>query len=140
MPVTPTHVQQLVEQGVKVVIQPSTRRIFVDSEYQKAGAVVQEDISEASVILGVKEVPVGDLIGDRTYMFFSHTIKAQPGKSDTLSSRYSFLVIPQKTCHYWMPFLRKTFDCSTTNALLRVGSALGSALSPSANMLELPDL
>lgn len=34
-------------------------------------------MSEASVIFGVKEVPIPDLIANKTYFFFSHTIKAQ---------------------------------------------------------------
>lgn len=42
-----------------------------------AGAVPQEDISEASVIFGVKQVPVDLLLPNKTYCMFSHTIKAQ---------------------------------------------------------------
>lgn len=42
-----------------------------------AGAIIQEDISEASVIFGVKQVPVDALIPGKTYCMFSHTIKAQ---------------------------------------------------------------
>lgn len=45
--------------------------------YLNAGAVVQEDMSEASVIFGVKQVPIAQLIPDKTYCLFSHTIKAQ---------------------------------------------------------------
>ena len=43
-----------------------------------AGAQIQEDISDASVIIGVKQVPINMLDADKTYVFFSHTIKAQP--------------------------------------------------------------
>lgn len=42
-----------------------------------AGANIREDISDASVIFGVKQVPVDSLIPGKTYCFFSHTIKAQ---------------------------------------------------------------
>lgn len=45
--------------------------------YLNAGAMVQEDISEANVIFGVKQVPIEQLIPDKTYCLFSHTIKAQ---------------------------------------------------------------
>lgn len=38
---------------------------------------MQEDISDADVIIGVKQVPIDSLIPDKTYCFFSHTIKAQ---------------------------------------------------------------
>jgi hypothetical protein len=66
-----------VAQGFKVIVQPSTRRIFPDVAYAEAGAVIQEDLTEASVVLAVKEVPIGVLIPNRTYCFFSHTKKAQ---------------------------------------------------------------
>uniref|UniRef100_A0A3Q2FFP1 Alpha-aminoadipic semialdehyde synthase, mitochondrial n=2 Tax=Cyprinodon variegatus TaxID=28743 RepID=A0A3Q2FFP1_CYPVA len=45
--------------------------------YMKAGAVIQEDISEASMIVGVKRPPEEKVIPRKTYAFFSHTIKAQ---------------------------------------------------------------
>jgi hypothetical protein len=41
------------------------------------GATIKEDLSEASVIVGVKQVPIDALIPEKTYAFFSHTIKAQ---------------------------------------------------------------
>ena len=46
-------------------------------EYIDAGAIVSEDLSEASLILGVKQVPIPQLMEYKTYCFFSHTIKAQ---------------------------------------------------------------
>lgn len=39
--------------------------------------MIQEDISDAPVIIGVKQVPVDSLLPNKTYVFFSHTIKAQ---------------------------------------------------------------
>src|SRR5690606_28139754 len=36
------------------------------------------DVSEADVMLGVKEVPIDALIPNKKYFFFSHTIKKQP--------------------------------------------------------------
>ncbi|KAI3371641.1 hypothetical protein L3Q82_023596 [Scortum barcoo] len=45
--------------------------------YVRAGAVIQEDISEASLIIGVKRLPEEKVIPRKTYAFFSHTIKAQ---------------------------------------------------------------
>ncbi|WP_035468495.1 NAD(P)-dependent oxidoreductase [Algoriphagus mannitolivorans] len=59
------------------LIQSSSERGYSDEEYQKAGIPVQEDISEADVLFGVKEVPVAQLIPEKTYFFFSHTIKKQ---------------------------------------------------------------
>ena len=45
--------------------------------YANAGAFIQEDLSEASVIFGVKQVPVDSLQRDKTFCFFSHTIKVR---------------------------------------------------------------
>lgn len=76
-PLGPEHVQQLVSRGWRVQVQPSSRRIFSDSEYVAAGAEVTEDLSESTVVLGVKAVPKENLLPDKAYMMFSHTIKAQ---------------------------------------------------------------
>ena len=42
-----------------------------------AGAIPRDDMSEANIIISVKTVPIQDLIPNKTYVFFSHTIKAQ---------------------------------------------------------------
>ena len=60
---------------------------YVDlQEYANVGGVIQEDISEASVILGVKQVPIDILMDDKTYVFFSHTIKAQDANMPLLDA------------------------------------------------------
>lgn len=76
--ITPTEVEALVAKGIRVLVQPSSTRCFTEDEFVDAGAVIQEDVSEASVIFGVKEVPIENLQPNKTYFFFSHTIKAQP--------------------------------------------------------------
>ncbi|PAA51005.1 hypothetical protein BOX15_Mlig019791g2 [Macrostomum lignano] len=78
-PLSPNHVRKLVKEGLKVIVQPSNRRAFTHNEYLQAGAVIQEDLSEAPVIIGVKSVPLDyqSLMPNKTYAFFSHTIKAQ---------------------------------------------------------------
>ena len=53
-----------------------SNRCYSEEEFEDAGAVIQEDLSEAKVIFGVKEVPIANLMKDKTYIFFSHTIKA----------------------------------------------------------------
>merc|ERR1712142_117462 len=75
-PIAPHHVANLVEKGIDVIVQPSTRRAYTMDEYLNAGAIVQEDLSPASLILAVKQVPIDVLIQDKAYCFFSHTIKA----------------------------------------------------------------
>jgi alpha-aminoadipic semialdehyde synthase len=86
VPLTPEHVAQLVSLGLKVLIQPSNIRIFPNEAYAKAGAVVSEDLSPASVVLAVKEVPIALLLPLKTYLFFSHTIKAQPANMPLLDA------------------------------------------------------
>ncbi|XP_022066877.1 alpha-aminoadipic semialdehyde synthase, mitochondrial [Acanthochromis polyacanthus] len=76
-PLAPRHVRELTHAGVKVLVQPSNRRAIHEKYYIKAGAVIQEDISEASLIIGVKRPPEEKVIPKKTYAFFSHTIKAQ---------------------------------------------------------------
>ncbi|XP_035212536.1 alpha-aminoadipic semialdehyde synthase, mitochondrial-like, partial [Stegodyphus dumicola] len=76
-PLAPQHVKQLTKDGIKVLVQPSNRRAYPMQAYINAGAIIQEDISEAPVIIGVKQVPIDKLLPDKTYCFFSHTIKAQ---------------------------------------------------------------
>uniref|UniRef100_A0A4W6DSP3 Aminoadipate-semialdehyde synthase n=1 Tax=Lates calcarifer TaxID=8187 RepID=A0A4W6DSP3_LATCA len=76
-PLAPRHVKELTHAGVKVLVQPSNRRAIHEKYYMKAGAVIQEDISEASLIIGVKRPPEEKVISRKTYAFFSHTIKAQ---------------------------------------------------------------
>ncbi|PKU46598.1 alpha-aminoadipic semialdehyde mitochondrial [Limosa lapponica baueri] len=76
-PLAPKHVKELTQMGYKVLVQPSNRRAFHEKDYVKAGGIIQEDISEASLIIGVKRPPEDKLIPKKNYAFFSHTIKAQ---------------------------------------------------------------
>jgi alpha-aminoadipic semialdehyde synthase len=55
-------------------------------EYEQAGAVVTEDLSPASFLIGVKTVKPEKLVENKSYMFFSHTIKAQPGSMKLLDT------------------------------------------------------
>jgi len=75
---SPSVVRSLTDKGVKVIVQPSDLRIYRDIEYENAGALVKDDLSEANTIFGVKEFPHQQLIPDRSYILFSHVIKAQP--------------------------------------------------------------
>lgn len=76
-PLIPSDVSSLTSQGVRVLVQPSTMRIYKDQEFKSAGAELVEDLSPANTIFGVKEFPLQELIPNKSYMIFSHTIKAQ---------------------------------------------------------------
>ncbi|XP_069936287.1 alpha-aminoadipic semialdehyde synthase, mitochondrial-like isoform X2 [Cherax quadricarinatus] len=85
-PLGPTQVKQLVKDGVTVIVQPSNRRAYPMQAYQNVGAKIQEDLSEAPVIIGVKQVPIDQLIPNKTYCFFSHTMKAQEANMPLLDA------------------------------------------------------
>lgn len=76
----PDQLKSLKEQfghQLNFVVESSSFRSYTDDEYRDAGIEVAEDISDSDVFFGVKEVPVAKLIADKTYFFFSHTIKKQ---------------------------------------------------------------
>ncbi len=68
----------------EILVESSENRTFKDREYTDLHIDVKQDISEAQVLLGVKEVPVNALIPNKKYFFFSHTIKKQPYNRDLL--------------------------------------------------------
>ncbi|ANM29641.1 hypothetical protein ABI59_08705 [Acidobacteria bacterium Mor1] len=78
VPLIPDHVTELVdERNVAIKIQPSERRAFPDRDYRAAGAVVDEDLSDCSIVMGVKEIPTELLRANQAYLYFSHTTKGQ---------------------------------------------------------------
>jgi alpha-aminoadipic semialdehyde synthase len=77
-PLIPVDVKELIENyGIKVLVQPSEIRIFNDQEYAQNGAEISEDLSKASFIFGVKEIPPEKILPEKTYVFFAHVIKGQ---------------------------------------------------------------
>nr|BFF35302.1 NAD(P)-dependent oxidoreductase [Tenacibaculum mesophilum] len=77
---SPEKLQEFKEQfpQAEIVVESSDIRVFSDEAYTKAGFEVTNDVSDCDVLLGVKEVPVDNLIPNKKYFFFSHTIKKQP--------------------------------------------------------------
>lgn len=71
---------------VRVLVQPSGHRCFSNAEYRQQGLTLTEDMRGCDVLLGVKEVPVSELMDGATYLFFSHTIKKQPYNRGLLQS------------------------------------------------------
>lgn len=80
VPLIPSQCKAIMQQypQVQVVVQPSVGRCYKDEEYEAEDIPLQEDLSDCDLLMGVKEVPVGELIAGKSYHFFSHTIKAQP--------------------------------------------------------------
>ena len=78
VPLIPDHIKEIQENhDISFLVQPSKIRSYNDKSYQKAGAIISEDLSKASVIFAVKEIPLSFFQENKTYVFFSHTIKGQ---------------------------------------------------------------
>ncbi|MDP8204390.1 MAG: bifunctional lysine ketoglutarate reductase /saccharopine dehydrogenase family protein [Candidatus Tenebribacter mawsonii] len=77
VPLNPIAVQDLIKKGFEVVVQPSETRIYKDEEFKVVGAKLCDDLSDCDFIIGVKEIPMKDLIPGKPHLFFSHTIKGQ---------------------------------------------------------------
>ncbi|MEX0985840.1 MAG: NAD(P)-dependent oxidoreductase [Bacteroidales bacterium] len=79
-PLTPEQCQRLRNDypELDLVVQPSDIRCFTDNEYRNEGIVLQENLSDCDILMGVKEVDISSLIPGKSYLFFSHTAKEQP--------------------------------------------------------------
>ncbi|MCF8241213.1 MAG: hypothetical protein K9J16_07490 [Melioribacteraceae bacterium] len=94
VPLIPEHIKSLHDNHkIKTIIQPFPERAFSDQEFIDAGASVDEIIDQAPVIFAVKEIPTELLKEEKTYIYFSHTIKGQD---------------------YNMPMLQKLLDLKCT--------------------------
>ena len=80
VPFTPLQTEEIEQRfpEAKVICQTSSVRCFQDHEYQALDIRVQDGVADCDILMGIKEVPIADLIPNKTYLFFSHTIKKQP--------------------------------------------------------------
>ena len=74
----PEHVKELIGKGLEIEVVRSNKRIYNDSEFEAVGATLVDEITDSTVILGVKEMPMNFFREELTYIFFSHVIKGQP--------------------------------------------------------------
>ena len=88
VPFTPLQAKEVEEKfnDADIVVQQSDVRCFTTDEYRHYGVDMVDDISECDILMGVKEVPIDELIDNKTYFFFSHTIKEQPYNRDLLQA------------------------------------------------------
>lgn len=80
VPFSPLQVEEIMQRfaNVQVVSQQSPVRCFRDEEYTALDIPVVENIHVCDILMGIKEVQIPDLIPNKTYLFFSHTLKKQP--------------------------------------------------------------
>lgn len=69
---------------IDIKVEPSEKRGFRDEEYRYFEVPVESDMSDRDVLIGIKEVPTEALFPEKTYAFFSHTIKEQSYNRDLL--------------------------------------------------------
>lgn len=88
VPLTPKQCKaiEILYPGVEILIQKSNIRVFKDEAYAEMGLKLVDDLQACDLIFGVKEIPVDMLIPNKTYIFFSHTIKKQVHNQQLLHS------------------------------------------------------
>ena len=76
-PLVPDHIEKIKSKypNLNILVQPSKKRCFTDDEFKSKGAEINEDLSNCSIIFGVKEIDTSVLMKNKTYVFFSHTYK-----------------------------------------------------------------
>tara|TARA_B100001109_G_C18832547_1_gene460316 strand:+ start:192 stop:1403 length:1212 start_codon:yes stop_codon:yes gene_type:complete len=86
VPFTPIQAAEIQQRALDttVVVQKSEVRAFADKEYEEQGLSIVDNLADCDVIFGVKEVNIDDLLPNKAYFFFSHTIKEQPYNRDLL--------------------------------------------------------
>ncbi len=71
---------------LNLVVQSSDIRCYEDDSYRSLGIEVVDSVQDCDILLGVKEVQINDLIPEKQYFFFSHTIKKQDYNRELLKS------------------------------------------------------
>ncbi|MCK0071168.1 saccharopine dehydrogenase [Kordiimonas laminariae] len=89
-PLLPEGAKELVDAGVKVVVEESEKRIFSNEAYAEAGCELVKAGSwqrapRSATILGLKELPSQPCALRNTHVYFAHAFKEQAGWQDLLT-------------------------------------------------------
>lgn len=85
VPLTPAQCKEVAENfPVSITVKPATGRCYTNKEYEELEIPMANNLADCDVLMGVKEVPIGQLQFRKTYFFFSHTIKKQSYNRDLL--------------------------------------------------------
>jgi alanine dehydrogenase len=131
-----------------LIVEPSQIRVFTDAEYKDLGIEVASKMEECDVLLGVKEVPIKDLISNKKYFFFSHTIKKQPYNRTLLKAilaknieMYDHEVITNQKEQRLVAFGRYAGIVGAYNGFRAYGLKFGTFELPKAeNLADQPEL
>jgi alanine dehydrogenase len=134
-------IQQYPELSVKV--ESSDVRVFADEEYKNKGIEVTNDLSDCDFLLGIKEIPVEYLIPNKSYFFFSHTIKKQPHNRKLLQTileknidLYDFETIVDAENHRLIGFGKYAGIVGTYNSIRAFGIKFELFKLPKAETLS----
>jgi alpha-aminoadipic semialdehyde synthase len=82
--ITPDYARHIAGWGHKLIVQPAVnpksgeiKRAFKDDLYKTAGAEISEDLSEAALIFGLKEIDIYKISPGKAFCLFSHIHKGQ---------------------------------------------------------------
>ena len=132
----------------EIIVEPSPIRTFTDEEYKTLGIEVASKMKDCDVLLGVKEVPIEDLIPNKKYFFFSHTIKKQPYNRKLLKAilaknieLYDHEVITNQKEQRLVAFGRYAGIVGAYNGFRAYGLKFGTFKLPKAeNLADQPEL
>lgn len=71
---------------LRIKVQSCSTRCYTDKEYRMASIEVTTLLEDCDFLMGIKEVPVSELLAGKTYLFFSHTKKKQPHNQGLLQT------------------------------------------------------
>lgn len=82
--ITPSFAARITAKESRIIFQPAEnpetgeiKRVFSDDIYTEVGAEKNENLAEANLIFGIKEVETDKILSGKTYFIFSHTHKGQ---------------------------------------------------------------
>jgi len=89
-PLVPSDVRKLIKKGFQVYVQTSKNRIYKDSEYSHAGAVLTTQkwynkTYKDAYIVGLKEIYDLSYLDNHTHIYFSHCFKNQTNCQEILT-------------------------------------------------------
>ena len=85
----PEDITKLISSGFKVYVEASPHRIFPDSDFVKAGAILTREpwySHPSDIIIGLKELRNLDMLDNHTHIYFSHSFKGQKGSQQILDA------------------------------------------------------
>ncbi|MES2574347.1 MAG: NAD(P)-dependent oxidoreductase [Bacteroidota bacterium] len=128
---------------ITVKVEHSDVRIFTDEQYQNKGIEITDDLSDCDFLFGIKEIPVEDLLRNKSYFFFSHTIKKQPHNRKLLQTvlekninLYDYETIVDAENHRLIGFGKYAGIVGTYNAIRAFGIKFELFKLPKAETLS----